>query len=462
MDFFKSVFADDSSPQNPQNPYDSDPDSPNHPSQDEEELEENPDPNPNSSAAWSFGGLIKTLATRSELRSVIDTYRRDLDEFRSGLSKETAAICDAASRAVKDLPGSLETGASVAQESLESVGQAIDDFSSSVWRGTAEIISHGKDALLSADLDDGGDSETLNSGSAAVASQSSKRYSRFEVQVAGIQSDPVTYCDEPEDAEDYGKWKLGFVLEEKEEEIENLCSENGTVETIYGKLVPSVVDHETFWSRYFYRIYKLKLVEDARANLVKRAISREDDEDLSWDVEDDDEEEEEEPLKVSKNRILQEEIPTVKPIEVGEENSNKRSDDLGFSTEPAFDHGSVEGLKSVEKQEIVESDSENGDNSAAKPDEKSSMDGKMDTGESGKDSDISVVSSQQSGHEDEDLGWDEIEDLSSIDDKKVTTAASSNKDDMRKRLSTADDEEDLSWDIEDEESGIGELYHDVI
>ncbi|KAJ8622598.1 hypothetical protein MRB53_031127 [Persea americana] len=458
MDFFKSVFADDPSPQNPQNSSDSDPDSPNHPSQDEEEPEENPYPNPNSSAAWSFGGLIKTLATRSEFRSVIDTYRRDLDEFRSGLSKETAAIRNAASRAVKDLPGSLETGASVAQESLESVGQAIDDFSSSVWRGTAEIISHGKDALLSSDLDDGGDSETLNSASSTAASQSSKRYSRFEVQVAGIQSDPVTYCDEPEDVEDYGKWKLGFVLEEKEEEIEDLCSENGTVEAIYRKLVPSVVDHETFWSRYFYRIYKLKLVEAARANLVKRAISREDDEDLSWDVEDDEEEEEEEEtLKVSKNRILREEIPTVseidaekKPIEVGEENSNKRSDDKGFSTDPAFDHGSVEGLESVEKQEIAESNSENSDNSAAKPDDKLSLDGKMDAGESGKDSDISVVSSQQSGHDEEDLGWDEIEDLSSIDDKKV--AASSNKDDLRRRLSAADDEEDLSWDIDDEES----------
>ncbi|XXG83390.1 hypothetical protein AAC387_Pa10g1156 [Persea americana] len=179
MDFFKSVFADDPSPQNPQNPSDSDPDSPNHPSQDEEEPEENPYPNPNSSAAWSFGGLIKTLATRSEFRSVIDTYRRDLDEFRSGLSKETAAIRNAASRAVKDLPGSLETGASVAQESLESVGQAIDDFSSSVWRGTAEIISHGKDALLSSDLDDGGDSETLNSASSTAASQSSKRMWRI-------------------------------------------------------------------------------------------------------------------------------------------------------------------------------------------------------------------------------------------------------------------------------------------
>lgn len=440
MDFFKSVFADDGpNPSHSQNPSDSDSDSPNH----EREEEENPDPNPNApSSVWSFGDLIKTLATRSE--SVIDTYRRDLQEFRSGLSKETAAIREAASRAVKDLPASLETGASVAQESLESVGRAIDDLSSSVWRGTAEIISQGKDALLSADQDDGsgsGNSDLPNIAFSASA-LSSKRYSRFEAQVAGIQSDPKTYSDEPEDAEDFGKWKSGFLLEEKAEEIENLFGENGTVEVIYGKLVPSVVDRENFWSRYFYRVHKLKLFEDARANLVKRAISREDDEDLSWDVEDDDEEE---TLEVSKNRVLQKgEISTVseidaekKPIEAGEENSNKRCEDTGF----------VEGLKSVEK-EIVEL---NSDDSAAKPDEKWSFDGKTDAGESSKDSDVSVVSSQQSGHEEEDLGWDEIEDLSSIDDKKVITAASSSKVDLRKRLSAAEEEEDLSWDIDDDD-----------
>ncbi|PQM34953.1 BSD domain-containing protein 1 [Prunus yedoensis var. nudiflora] len=56
--------------------------------------------------------------------------------------------------------------------------------------------------------------------------------------------------------------------------------------------------------------------------------------------------------------------------------------------------------------------------------------------------------------EEEDLGWDEIEDLSSIDEKKVTHvgSGSSNKADLRKRLSTAEEEEeDLSWDIEDED-----------
>ena len=55
MDFFKSVFSKD--PDQPQN---------------DDALEPNLDPNPNpdpdldSIAIWSFGGLIKTIASKSE------------------------------------------------------------------------------------------------------------------------------------------------------------------------------------------------------------------------------------------------------------------------------------------------------------------------------------------------------------------------------------------------------------
>ncbi|KAI9126533.1 hypothetical protein K1719_002129 [Acacia pycnantha] len=77
----------------------------------------------------SKAGIFQTLASKSE--SVIGFYRRDLEEFHSGLKKETAIIPEATSRAVKNLPALLDVGASVAQESLESVGQAIDDIDSS-------------------------------------------------------------------------------------------------------------------------------------------------------------------------------------------------------------------------------------------------------------------------------------------------------------------------------------------
>ncbi|CAL9225032.1 unnamed protein product, partial [Arabidopsis halleri] len=71
--------------------------------------------------------------------SVIGSYRRDFEDFGSELKKETSIIRRVASR----LPDSLEIGAAVASESLESVGQVIDDIGASVWKSTAKIISHG-------------------------------------------------------------------------------------------------------------------------------------------------------------------------------------------------------------------------------------------------------------------------------------------------------------------------------
>lgn len=421
MNFFKSVFADDPEPASdpPHSAAHPDPgdDEPNH-------------RNPNPNAAWSFGGLIKTLASKSE--SVIESYRRDIEEFGTGLKKETAVIRDVASRAVKDLPASLEVGASVAQDSLESVGQAIDDIGSSVWRGTAEIITHGRDALLAAeehDIDSPSDSSSQQLSSQSLSSQ---RYSRFDVQLRAIQCDENTYREEPEDLDGFSKWKLGFVLEDKSAEIENLSEANGVMGEIYSKVVPNVVDHDTFWSRYFYRIHKLKLVEDARVNLVNRAIAGDEEDDLSWDIDDDEDDEE----KSNGSELKR---------ELNQENSS----------------ASVMEQKIVENSQLEESLKKGVVHEQA-PDERVNSDGRSDSDKSetksekmiseGRTDSVSIVSSPPSLPEEEDLGWDEIEDIGSIDENKVGVSGSpANKADLRKRLSAAEEDEDLTWDIEDDD-----------
>lgn len=421
MNFFKSVFADDPEPASDP------PHSAAHPDPGDDEPDHR---NPNPNAAWSFGGLIKTLASKSE--SVIESYRRDIEEFGTGLKKETAVIRDVASRAVKDLPASLEVGASVAQDSLESVGQAIDDIGSSVWRGTAEIITHGRDALLAAEEHDIDSPSDTNSQQLSSQSLSSQRYSRFDVQLRAIQCDENTYREEPEDLDGFSKWKLGFVLEDKSAEIENLSEGNGVMGEIYSKVVPNVVDHDTFWSRYFYRIHKLKLVEDARVNLVNRAIAGDEEEDLSWDIDDDEDDEE----KSNGSELKR---------ELNKENSSE----------------SVMEQKIVENSQLEESLKKGVVHEQA-PDERLNSDGRSDSDKSetksekmiseGRTDSVSIVSSPPSLPEEEDLGWDEIEDIGSIDESKVGVSGSpANKADLRKRLSAAEEDEDLTWDIEDDD-----------
>ena len=47
-----------------------------------------------------------------------------------------------------DFPASLDAGASVPQESLELVDQAIDNIGSFVWKSMAEIVTHSANKLF--------------------------------------------------------------------------------------------------------------------------------------------------------------------------------------------------------------------------------------------------------------------------------------------------------------------------
>ncbi|OWM77930.1 BSD domain-containing protein 1 [Punica granatum] len=471
MNFFKSVFSDEPEPINSESSFPK----PEPHSTDKQDQGRDPpqhqtplSSNPNPSSGWDFGGLIKTLTSKSE--SVIETYRRDLEEFGSGLKKEIE----------------------VAHGSLGTVGQAIDELGSSVLKGTAEIIAQGKDVILSADrrFED----SPRGSAMGQDGDQTYQRYSRFDAQVRAIQGDAGTYCDEPEDLDDYKKWKLGFDLGEKREEIRVLSEENDVVKSLYEKVVSDTVDDNTFWCRYFYRIHKLEQAESFRASLVRRAISSEEEE-LSWDVYDDDDDDEGE--KVEGVNVVKPKNGDSEKIE--HENSNvkevsseaDRGDDVSkrnlAGKERIHNEAIKEGTAAGELQESrgssddekgedvtkvetgeksasgrdtplesghVEKESET-DKSDSKPEHSTNVisDANTKPEKSSKDHETAQGMSQPSALEEEDLGWDEIEDLSSIDDQKASHGGnpSPNRAELTKRLSAAEDEEDLSWDIEDDD-----------
>lgn len=386
-------------------------------------------------------------------------------------------IREAASRAVMDLPASLDAGASVAQESLESVGQAIDDIGSTVWNSTAQIISHGRDSLLASDFDsDSFDSNNYDNNnnvgkrvlSGGGGSGDLKRYSRFDTLVRALQCDVNTYLEEPEDLRNFEEWKLGFELEKNEEEIRDLIEENGVVEDIYEKLVPGRIDQESFWSRYFYRFHKLKLAEDARAKLVKRAISGDDEEDLSWDF-DDDGNDGYEPIGSTSGVSEVKEGDSgdgVENVEAGNKGLEIKDDEKGVENVEAGKKDLE--IEDTESKTAIDDKSENvacnvpenvsgsGDTMDIKIEEKEGSEGKTDNDNNGscKDSDISVVSSQPSMPGEEDISWDEIEDIESNDENKVEPVGSASRVHIRKRLSVPDQDEDLSWDIEDDDESV--------
>ncbi|CAH2039035.1 unnamed protein product [Thlaspi arvense] len=427
MNFFKSVFSDDPDPPGTE----SESDSPKHSDEHENPEQSNPD----DDGGWSFGGLMKTLATRSE--TVIETYRRDLEEFGTGLKKEIE----------------------VAQGSLGTVGHAIDELGNTVLKGTAEIIAQGKEAILAAGNESDSSDNNSSNSFGRRDSFSSKPYSRFDAQVRAVQGDLNTYCEEPEDSDDYKKWESGFSLGDKAEEMENLLEENGDMKGVYKRIVPNTVDHETFWFRYFYKAHKLKQAEDLRANLVKRAISLDDEEELSWDIDDEEE----------SSEIVTEATKEVSRLKL-EGNDDMGSGDVSETVKDLVAEVSNVGLKtdtdSEEKKEtgneevpesktVVDASAACASDEApiqasVKPEAVPESDETAPPQDSAKPDGVAASSAQQPSEED--LGWDEIEDMSSIDGKEASRSSGSpNRAELRKRLSAAEEDEDLSWDIEDDD-----------
>ncbi|CAO2198327.1 unnamed protein product [Urochloa humidicola] len=401
------------------------------------EAEEGPD------GGWSFGGLVKTFASRSE--TVLGGYRRDLQDLGSGLRLETAALRAAAARAASALPGALEAGASAASDRLESVGQAVDDLGAAA----AGLLSHANEALRSAEADgDDGDgaprtSDASASGASWRASLPSKKYTRFEAQVLALRADPATFTEEPEDSEGFAKWNSSFSIDEMKEQIEGVLRESPGLESFVERLVPSVVDYETFWSRYFFLVDKLKQAEDVRTKLVNRAMSKEEDEELSWDVDDDDEDTNTSDQKEGTNSMVdKKEEQNTELVKHETEGSGKQE-------------GVIENDSTDDKETtLVAAKDGNGESSVETSTPKSSdgagREQKAEAGDSSKESDFSVVS--QPSAQEEDLSWEEIEDVGDQDDKKGASprSSSANKvEDLRKRLNSVEDDEDLSWDIDD-------------
>jgi hypothetical protein len=398
-----------------------------------------------SDGGWSFGGLVSTFASRSE--SVLGVYRRDLEDLGSGLRLETAALRAAAARAASALPGALEAGASVASDRLESVGQAVDDLGAAA----AGLLSHANEALRSAEADgvDGDRAARPSDGSVSSASWRAslptKKYTRFEAQVLALRADPATFTEEPEDSEGFGKWSALFSIDEMKEQIETVLHESPGLESFVERLVPSVVDYETFWSRYFFAVNKLKQAEDVRTKLVSRAMSKEEDEELSWDVDDDDvEDANTSDHKDSTNSLVdKKEEQAAEPVNCETEGSMEQEaaaeNDLADDKEVA-----LAAAKDGNGESSFEASTPKASNGTRQEE-------KIEAADSSKGGDFSVV--PQPLVQEEDLSWEEIEDVGDEDQKNGVSKRSSSVskvEDLRRRLnSVEDDDEDLSWDVDE-------------
>jgi hypothetical protein len=163
-------------------------------------------------------------------------------------------------------------------------------------------------------------------------------------------------------------------------------------------------------------------------------MSKEDEEELSWEVDDDEDDNKADHKEGTST------IPDKKDGQIGESVSHE-----------AQDEGKQEAVN--EKISVAAKD-DNGESSGEASTPKSSngtgLEEKTEAGDSSKESDLSLVSRPSA--QEEDLSWDEIEDVGDQDEKKggsPRASPSGKAEDIRKRLNSLEDDEDLSWDVDE-------------
>uniref|UniRef100_N1QW05 Uncharacterized protein n=1 Tax=Aegilops tauschii TaxID=37682 RepID=N1QW05_AEGTA len=316
--------------------------------------------------------------------------------------------------------------------------------------GQGGLLSHANEALRSVDADGedatgDGSSQLSESASGASwrSSLPSKKYTRFEAQVLALRADPTTFTEEPEDAEGLSRWQEAFSVQERKDEIEGVLRESPGLESFVERLVPSVVAYDMFWCRYFFAVDKLRQAEDVRTKLVSRAMSKEDEEELSWEVDDD----EDDIQGDHKQGTVT--IPDKKEEHIGESVSHEAQ--VEGKQEVAVN----EKYAAEDKEMILVAPKDNngessGEASTPKLSNGTGQEVKTEAGDSCKESDLSLVS--RPSVQEEDLSWEEIEDVGDQDEKKAgspRSSPSSKVEDIRKRLNSVEDDEDLSWDVDE-------------
>lgn len=242
----------------------------------------------------------KTIEVAKNLPQVVDEGRR----------KAVAQL--------EHLPGTSAAHVQVAAAQLQQAGASLTKMGQRVVNNTTEMLDHFSSAIQ-AEMDATQEMARTQSGTAPRSQNLTEgsKFSRFDADVAAMQRDSSTYCDEPDDDEDFETWCSAFDLPGRKPDITKLLSENTFMSELQARIVPVVVDYESFWTRYYYRLHKLEERHAKVTALAMRAEAGPTEDEVGWGMDDDDEEEERENINGG--------VPALKEVEKKEMSSVKQA-----------------------------------------------------------------------------------------------------------------------------------------
>lgn len=250
---------------------------------------------PTLPALTSFWSVATTLTDTVKQRTAAITasiketdWRAELGGLQKELKSETAELgihalaaseqltnkarmaVAAIPTAVNKLPGAVQerlpdARAKLSREASASVGEAgqrLGQLGSSFIERSTDLFDHIVTSIEK-ELSKNDPPKPLSAPKLGLSSASmSGRYSRFDADVAAMQRDSSTYCEEPDDINDFENWKGSFSLTDHRAEIGSILSGNVFMAELQSRIVPLIVSYDDFWTRYYYRLAKLKVKHD--------------------------------------------------------------------------------------------------------------------------------------------------------------------------------------------------------
>eukprot|EP01026_Neomeris_dumetosa_P034820 TRINITY_DN2788_c0_g1_i7.p1 TRINITY_DN2788_c0_g1~~TRINITY_DN2788_c0_g1_i7.p1 ORF type:complete len:483 (-),score=114.46 TRINITY_DN2788_c0_g1_i7:253-1701(-) len=228
------------------------------------------------------------------LASVKETdWKREFAAFGQGVTEDTKNVSKQTVQVVEKLPSSAVQSLPVLQHTgeevkskLGEVGNQLSNFGQQLYVGTKEIIHTVKDQVEK-DIGEAASqvrrsNRTPISTSSNVQNVGGTKYNRLQAEISSMQRASSTYLEEPEEKEDYQKWKQTFSLTSKRQEIDRIMKENAFMAELQQRIVPLIVDYETFWIRYFYRLEQIETRHAQRVAIASKELNVEEEE-VSWD-----------------------------------------------------------------------------------------------------------------------------------------------------------------------------------
>ncbi|XP_058051805.1 BSD domain-containing protein 1 isoform X1 [Ahaetulla prasina] len=221
---------------------------------------------------WWRSWLQQSLQTvRDKSTEALEFMKRDLTEFTQVVQHDTACTIAATASVVKEkLATESSSGAT------EKVRKGLSNFLGVI----SDTFAPSPDKTIDCDV------ITLM----ATPSGTTELYDSAKARLYSLQSDPATYCNEPDGPPElFEAWLLHFSLEEKKGEISELLGNSPSIRSLYSKMVPVAVSHSEFWQRYFYKVHQLEQEELRREALKQRADQSVHSEDPGWEEEEEEE-----------------------------------------------------------------------------------------------------------------------------------------------------------------------------